>query len=522
MPVSDLTRRIRYYVSNSGDISIVDEFTNAIIKTINTGLGATEVVHGSDDRVYVANAVSDTISSICINGTVKTYKVVNNGFLDVYTDDGKLYASNGTTVTVNDLLSGSLLGTISGFTNAQYIKLNNNGNLLYVVDTGDNSVRVISTLTLTEVGKISAGIAPNFILLSSDGTKAYISNSGSASISVINLSDHSILSNVSLGAGVIPYGLELFGNILYVANTAGSVIPVNILTAEPLTTKAISLIGSPQRIILSPDKTRLYVTNSTSLSVNMIDPLANTLIGTIVGFKGAPTGIIGTYEGSVVSPGEPIDLTDSYQLDDISESVCIITKKVFAHGQDRTCFPNIIVSNFPSTGGPFIIEKISFGNGFIVSGTEVRTPIPERPNFSRVQFTLRVPYTVVYRDALGVESKVTDLLPDIDKDVVLFIPESRDEFSFDIAIGTRAEILNNPSFINGVLNFAAGVFSVMKVVGEVQLLIPAFGYCPAPPESEEWIEPQPDDICQRFVDFTQTPFPEDFFPFPYDDINCSK
>ncbi|WML35828.1 YncE family protein [Clostridium sp. OS1-26] len=518
MPVSDLTRRIRYFVSTGSDVSIVDGFTNAITKTINTGLGATEVVLGSDDRVYVANAGSDTISAICINGTVKTYNIANNGFLDVYAEDAKLYVANGTTVTVNDLLSGSLIGTINGFTNAQYIKLNKSYNLLFVVDTGDNSVKVISTVTLTEIFRIPTGLAPNFILLSEDGTKAYISNSGSASITVVNLIDYSVLATIPLGVGVVPYGLTIFGNILYVANTAGSVIPVNIITNTLLA--PIVLGGSPQQITLSPDKTRLYVTNFANLSLNMIDPLTNVLIGSIGGFISGPIYVVGAYEGSLISPGDPIDLTDSYQLDDISESVCIITNKVFAHCQQRVCFPNVTVDSFPATGGPFVIEKISFGNGFIVPGTEVRVPIPERPNFSRVQFVLRVPYTIEYRNAAGVTGEITGFLPDIDKDVILFIPEARDEFSFDIVVETRSEILNNPSFINGVLNFAVGVFIVYKVVGEVQLLIPAFGYCPAPPECEEWIEPPGDDVCERFIDFTLTPFPEDFFPYQYEDINC--
>lgn len=520
MPVSDLTRRIRYFVSNNGGVSIVDEFTNAIIRTINTGLGATEVVLGSDDRVYVANAGSDTISAICINGTVKTYSIPNNGFLDVDATVARLYVSNGTTITVNDLLSGSLIGTISCFINAQYIKLNNSGNLLFVVDTGDNSVKVISTLTLTEITKIATGLAPNFILLSDDGTKAYISNSGASSITVVNLSDYSVTANIPLGVGVIPYGLELFGNILYVANTAGSVIPVNIIANTLLT--PILLGGSPQRIIVSLDKTKLYATNFGNLSVNIIDPLTNTLIGSIGGFVGGPIGIVGTFEGSLISPGDPIDLTDSYQLDDISESVCIITRKVFAHCQQRVCFPNISVEDFPCTGGPVVIERISFDNGFIVPGTEVRTPIPERPNFSRVQFVLRVPYTVIYRNAAGVTGEISGFLPDVDKDIVLFIPEARDEFSFDIVVETRSEILNNPNFINGVLFFAVGIFIVIKVVGEVQLLIPAFGYCPPPPECEEFEIPPEENVCERFIDFTQTPFPDDFFPFQYEDINCSN
>ncbi|MBU5483654.1 hypothetical protein KQI86_04880 [Clostridium sp. MSJ-11] len=210
-----------------------------------------------------------------------------------------------------------------------------------------------------------------------------------------------------------------------------------------------------------------------------------------------------------------MDLTDPYQLDDITESVCILARKVFAHCQARECQPDVVIQ--PPTGVTFnSVGPITFKNGVIRSGSLVITPLPERPNFSRVQFIIDIPVTISYNNGQTLD---TVLLP-IPKDIVMFMPKSRDEFNFEVIVETRTELLNTPIISGGNIVFAAGVFIVMKVAGQVQLLVPAFGYCPEPAECEEYTGTVPEDVCETFLDFTQTPFPEDFFPPQYQDVNC--
>ena len=181
----------------------------------------------------------------------------------------------------------------------------------------------------------------------------------------------------------------------------------------------------------------------------------------------------------------------------VLDSDCIIVDKVFASCQQRECFPEL---EYDLEGCLF--GRIRFRPGFIVPNTLIVTDIPGRPNFRRVRFTIRVPFQVL-DDAGNVVQEF--FLPDIFKDVILYIPDARDEFDFRIVVETQSVLLSPPIVTGGDLNITVGVFVIVKVVGTVQLLIPAFGYCPEPPLCEEF---SPDDICEMF-DYADFP---DFFP----------
>lgn len=200
------------------------------------------------------------------------------------------------------------------------------------------------------------------------------------------------------------------------------------------------------------------------------------------------------------SPGDPIIEND---LSYITETVCIITDKVYSHCQQRECFPEITVE-INKKDPP---KSITFKEGFIVEGSLIVTDIPNRPNFKRVRFTIRIPFEITTECGATIEG----FLPDIFKDIVLFIPDSRDEFNFRIVIETSSKLLGEITVVDCIATFAVGVFIIVKVVGRVQLLIPAFGFCPEPPACEEF---SPGDICDTF---DYEPFP-DFFPPQFEDL----
>jgi hypothetical protein len=200
------------------------------------------------------------------------------------------------------------------------------------------------------------------------------------------------------------------------------------------------------------------------------------------------------------NPGEAL-FTDDMKY--TTETVCIITDKVYAHCQQRECFPEIIEKI-----GDCKFKSIRFKPGFIVDGTLEVDDIVNRSNFKRVRFTLRIPFEIKGKHGKTIEG----FLPDIFKDIVLFIPPARDEFDFRIVVETSSKVLGQPIQTNDTLTFAVGVFIIVKVVGRVQLLIPAFGFCPEPPECEEF-SPE-GDICEQF---DYEPFP-DFFPPQFEDL----
>jgi len=197
-----------------------------------------------------------------------------------------------------------------------------------------------------------------------------------------------------------------------------------------------------------------------------------------------------------------LDLNKIGEVDSV-EVDCIIVDKVYASCSQRHCIPKVEVSI--ASGKTF--KEIRFKPGFIVPGTLAITDIENRPQFRRVMFTLRIPYDIIYTDGTSEEK----FLPDILKDIVLFIPDARDEFTFEIVIETSSRTLGMPIVTNGKVSFAVGIFVIVKVVGRVQLLIPTFGFCPEPIECEDF---SPKDVCENFE---YEPFP-DFFPPQYEDV----
>ncbi len=183
---------------------------------------------------------------------------------------------------------------------------------------------------------------------------------------------------------------------------------------------------------------------------------------------------------------------------------CIIVDKVFASCQQRECFPEVQANIDEKTFG-----RVRFRPGFIVPNTLIVTDT-DTPNFRRVRFTIRIPFQVL--DPNG-NIIAEGFLPDILKDIIIFIPDARDEFDFRIVVETNSEVLAPPTQTGNIITFTVGTFIIVKVVGTVQLLIPAFGYCPEPPLCTEF---SPTDICEAFE---YAEFPQ-FFPCQMNDEEC--
>ncbi|AOY78165.1 DUF4183 domain-containing protein [Clostridium formicaceticum] len=178
------------------------------------------------------------------------------------------------------------------------------------------------------------------------------------------------------------------------------------------------------------------------------------------------------------------------------KSTCILADKVYAQCQQRNCFENITMDI-----GDNSFKNIVFHSGFIVENTLNITNLKDRPNFKRIQFLIRIPFEITTRNGNSIEGH----LPDTSKDIILFMPEARDEFSFNITIETNTQLLTEALVVNNQLTFTAGTFMLIKAVGRVQLFIPTFEYCPEPLPCEEFNK---NLICDIFQ---MKDFP-DFFP----------
>jgi hypothetical protein len=186
---------------------------------------------------------------------------------------------------------------------------------------------------------------------------------------------------------------------------------------------------------------------------------------------------------------------------------CILVDKVFDSCFQRECEPSKVV-DLPGIGSVSDVNVV-YGPGFIVDGTLNISPI--RPNFARIRFIFRVPFTVTFLEN-GIPVTINDFV-EFPKDIEVFLPQAPSEFSFRIVIETRSETLS-AQVVGHQLILAIGVFVIVKVVGFVQLLVQSFGFCPAP---RECVEFSPEDVCDVFE---RRPLPN-FFPPQLEDLDIT-
>ncbi len=109
----------------------------------------------------------------------------------------------------------------------------------------------------------------------------------------------------------------------------------------------------------------------------------------------------------------------------------------------------------------------------------------ERPNFARVRANVDIPIDVVFCDAAGHQGTGRAILT-VRKDVILYVPdESIIPFSVESIVGAicvSGEYCGDLRF-----NVTICVTVILKIVAEVELLIPSYGFCQIPP-CEEFAE----------------------------------
>lgn len=134
--------------------------------------------------------------------------------------------------------------------------------------------------------------------------------------------------------------------------------------------------------------------------------------------------------------------------------------------------------------------------------------LPDRPNFSRVRANVEIPIEVTFTDSTGRQGTGNTVIT-VHKDVILYVPD-------ESVIPYTAEAVVSAICVSGEyiddfrFDITCCVTVILKIVAEVELLIPAYGFCRIPP-CEEYAE----NVCE---DFFELPI----FPPQYDDKDHCK
>lgn len=189
-------------------------------------------------------------------------------------------------------------------------------------------------------------------------------------------------------------------------------------------------------------------------------------------------------------------------LNGLCEKVCVQAKKVFDACMQQSQLNGIVLNltnlypvspTYPLT---FISAKSTTQSGTI-SGLIIE-PLAERPHSARVKCDITIPVSVAYTDAAGVEGSATSYVT-VTKDVILNIP-SASIMPFNVEavvslVSTQGAYTGDNQF---TIDCCASI--ILKIVMEVELLVPSYGYTPIPP-CQEYTQ----EVCAGFFELPMYP-----------------
>ena len=189
-------------------------------------------------------------------------------------------------------------------------------------------------------------------------------------------------------------------------------------------------------------------------------------------------------------------------MNGLCEKTCIQVKKVFDACMQQSQLNGIVldVTNItPSTLTyplTFISAKSTTSSG-VISNLLI-DPLPERPHCARVKADVTIPVSVAFTDANGVEGVGTATVT-VTKDVILNIPSAS---IMPYNVEAVVSLVSTQGTTTGGTQFTidACVSIILKIVMEVELLVPSYGYAAIPP-CQEYTQ----EVCAGFFELPMFP-----------------
>ena len=189
-------------------------------------------------------------------------------------------------------------------------------------------------------------------------------------------------------------------------------------------------------------------------------------------------------------------------MNGLCEKVCIEAKKVFDACMQQSQLTDILlpITNLtpasPTYPLTFISAKSTVSQGTVTN--LLIEPLAERPNCARVRADIVIPVSVAYTDANGVEGVATSSVT-VTKDVILNIPSAS---IMPYTVEALVSLVSTQGTYTGDNQFTidACVSIILKIVMEVELLIPSYGYAQIPP-CQEYTQ----EVCAGFFELPMYP-----------------
>lgn len=279
----------RAYVTNanSDTVSVIDTATDTVITTIAVGdrpEGVAVLPNGT--RVYVVNSLDGTVSVIntATNIVVATVPVGGDPRSVTVTPDGtRAWVSGYSGTTVIDTATNTVVGTVAALPSSLDVAFSPNGSRAY--GTGNDTLIVVDTATLARVAEVPTGHSPSEVLVSPDGSRVYVMDSVSGVRSYNTATNTEVARAQYPGPDITGMAISPDGTRLYLTQD----IPAAVLVVDAATLAVVTTVPVGEVIAegvgVSPSGDRLYVTALTleggSDRVVVIDTATNAVVANV-------------------------------------------------------------------------------------------------------------------------------------------------------------------------------------------------------------------------------------------------
>lgn len=321
----NISPAVIYTADEGGSITKIDAATNQLLKAIQVD-GAVHNVQVSPDGKMVGATVVPSMSGMEgmtekedtegehsdngdheMNGFAYFYDTTTDELIRkvevgvhpahiVFTMDGKfvLISNNeGNNVTVLDANNLEAEYTIPTGKGPHGFRVSTDSSFAYVANIGEDTVSVLNLHTMLEERKIKVGSAPVTTGVTSDGKTLIVPLNAENAAAIVDLDSDKVIK-VPIGNGPAQVFIPTESKYAIIANQGTEENPSNSISKIDLATNEIIATIETGKgahgVVVSPDNSKIYVTNMFDNNVTVIDNKTNEVITNISVGK-TPNGI---------------------------------------------------------------------------------------------------------------------------------------------------------------------------------------------------------------------------------------
>jgi YVTN family beta-propeller protein len=311
---------------NNNDLSVIDLATNTVVATVPVGVNPQGVtINPAGTAVYVANTGSNDFTVIDTTTYEATTTSGPGGIgasgAVVHPDGTRIYIANPdwmtggleSSVWVLDRATNTIVDEISCGKGSCGVVVHPNGKVAYVTNAFAGTIAVFDTDTHEVIDTIVLEtVDPNEvsfpvpIIVHPAGTYVYAANRQGPSFWAVDTATHEFIT-LAIGHSHVGIGVNPRGTAVYLPDMhdRDPNLPPQGTTVDVIDTKTLQVIGTiqdvnaPVDVAVHPDGTRIYVTNSESNTVSVVDTTTYAHIATVA------VGTSPNAYGDFIGPGVP-------------------------------------------------------------------------------------------------------------------------------------------------------------------------------------------------------------------------